>query len=784
MLRIAHTLLVLWMAALAAPAQASTPLRLQPSTESVSLAGKMEIFEDRSGDLTLSEIMQPGVARRFKPVPTPRDLNLGYSSSAWWLRVTVIPESGTATRWLLEVAYPSVDRVDVHVVRNGAEISWQQAGDLQPFVDRPFPHRNLVYPIDLAAGQESTIYIRAVSEGNLTLPITLWTPDALHREDQKSYSRHALYLGALLALATYNLMLFFSLRDRRYVEYVAFALSMAVAQASLFGLSTQFLWPDLPWFANGIFPAAMSATGFFGALFTRSFLESWRTIPGLDRGIVAMIVLFFIGIFGPFTPYYQAFGIYISTIGIAFSALATIAGIVTLRRGYPGARYFLIAWTLLLVGVSLTGLRSFDVVPTNALTSHAMQIGSALEMLLLSFALADRFNLLRREKDQAQSEAMIAKELVVESLLKNEQELATRVATQTRELRDSENRLRTILDNAADGILTVDPSGRIESVNHAVETWFGYDAPELVGKPLETLFPELSSAALAERSRPALPGYRSDISEETGRQRDGTPLPVELAARQIQFADGRLHVVILHDLTERKRVENLKNEFVAIVSHELRTPLTSLRGALGLLAGNAVGPLPEKAAQLLDAANSNAERLTLLINDILDFEKIEYGGMPFDLRRHPLWPLVMQSLAGNRGFADQHDVSLAPQLPRDPEIAVVVDEDRLIQVLTNLLSNAIKFSPKKGAVEISMRRVGLRVRVEIRDHGPGVPEAFRSRIFQKFSRGEDPSGRRYAGTGLGLSLAKSMIEKMGGTIGYESVAGEGATFHIELPISV
>ena len=767
-----------WLLVMPACAGAAPPLSLDPETESVPLAGKLEFLEDRSARLTLAEVLRPEAAARFRALPGPEDVNFGYSASAYWLRFPLRVAAGAATNWLLEIAYPSLDHVEVYLVEDGRELSAQQAGDLQPFSQRPFAHRNLVFPLAFAPPHEYTVYVRAVSQGNLTLPMTLWTERALHQHDQRRYGLHALYLGALLALATYNLLLFFSLRERQYLEYVVFAACMAVGLASLYGLGNQFLWPEWPWFGNAVFPAAMSATGLFGALFTRSFLDSRRTIPRLDRIIVVLVACFVAGVLGPFLAPYRLAAIFVSLTGAGFSGLAVVAGVVALKRDYHGARYFLIAWTLLLVGVLVTGLRNLSIVPTNALTAHAMQLGSALEMLLLSFALADRFHFLRRAKEAAQSEAIAAKQGLVESLTKSEQELSERVTARTRELQERERYLRAILDNAADGILSVNADGRIETANAAVEKLFGYPAGALVGQPLQGLFPGPPLGELLyERGRGA-----GIVFQEAGRRHDGTEVPVELAVGEVDFAERRLFVFIVHDLAERKRVEKLQAEFVAAVSHELRTPLTSLRSSLALLDGGETGSLPADAGRLVHIAHNNVERLGRLINDILASEQLDYGAMQFDLRVQRLQPLVMKALAANRGFADQCGVTLTLQLPHDADVRVNVDGDRLIEAMGNILSNAIKFTPPAAEVDLAVSRTDGTVRVAVRDQGPGIPDDFRPRIFRRFSRADNPEAQRHAGTGLGLSLARGMIEKMGGHIGFDSVPGHGATFFIELPV--
>lgn len=425
---------------LALPAVAA--IALAPGQDHAPLEGAVEHLEDPSRALTIEDVIRPELASRFVASKAGADLNFSYSSSAYWLRFSVRPEAGAQRRWLLEIGYPSLDRVEMFAPDGTGGFIRSETGDLKPFAGRPYPHRNLVLPVEFAAGTPQTVYLRVVSEGNLTVPVNLWTQEGLHRSDQRSYAVLALYYGALIALAAYNLLLFFSIRDRRYLEYVAFAASMVVGQASLNGLGNQFLWPHWPAWGNAVFPAGMAAAGLFGALFTRSFLETRRTAPGLDRAIRVWVVLFALGAAASFAAPYRLAAVAVSLTGLSFSVLAVACGVICSRRGFPGARYFLLAWTVLLLGVAVLAMRNFGWIATNGLTAHAMQIGSALEMLLLSFALADRINTMRREKDQAQAKALAAQRTMVETLQRNELELEQRVQQRTRELADANARLQ------------------------------------------------------------------------------------------------------------------------------------------------------------------------------------------------------------------------------------------------------------------------------------------------------------------------------------------------------
>jgi PAS domain S-box-containing protein len=235
------------------------------------------------------------------------------------------------------------------------------------------------------------------------------------------------------------------------------------------------------------------------------------------------------------------------------------------------------------------------------------------------------------------------------------------------------------------------------------------------------------------------------------------------------------------DLTEQKRIEQSRDEFVSTVSHELRTPLTSISGALGLINGGALGEVPETMRQMLEIAHRNSLRLGYLINDLLDMEKIALGKMSFELREHSLPRLLEEALASNQAFAAHLGVRC--ELGEVPEVNVWVDGLRLHQVLNNFLSNAIKYTPQRGLVSVQCALSdATHVRISVTDQGPGIPESFRSRVFERFAQADVGNARAKEGSGLGLAITKEFIERMGGTVGFESPASGGTTFWCELPI--
>ncbi|NRD52419.1 GAF domain-containing sensor histidine kinase [Corallococcus exiguus] len=308
---------------------------------------------------------------------------------------------------------------------------------------------------------------------------------------------------------------------------------------------------------------------------------------------------------------------------------------------------------------------------------------------------------------------------------------------------------------------------------------------------------ELYSTSLVDL---ALEEDRADTSRHLARAREGIPvLQFEHRARcrdgtwrwlqwnAVPDPEEGLLYAVARDVTqartleeERQRVERMKNEFIATVSHELRTPLTSIRGSLGLLSGGILGPLDAQVAQMVGIAHKNSERLLRLINDILDLEKMESGRLDLNLAPTEVAPLLAQALQAHQGYADEYGVRLEAVVDL-PHARARVDEDRFIQVLANLLSNAIKFSPQGERVTLFLTREDGVLRVGVQDHGPGIPEAFQSRVFQKFAQADASDTRKRPGTGLGLSIAHGLVARMGGTLRFSTSPSAGTRFSFDLP---
>jgi PAS domain S-box-containing protein len=350
-------------------------------------------------------------------------------------------------------------------------------------------------------------------------------------------------------------------------------------------------------------------------------------------------------------------------------------------------------------------------------------------------------------------------------------------------LRTSEEMIRAAMDRAPIGKALVQPDGRFIKVNPALCQLLGYTEAELLANDLQSITHPEDVHADLDNVRALLDGRLSNYqTEKRYYHRDGRVIWAQLSVSIVRKpgGGGDFLVAQIQDITERKAIDRIKDDFVSVVSHELRTPLTSIRAAIGLINGMREVELPTAVRRLVDISSANCERLVMLVNDILDLDKIASGHMRFDLSDHSLAAITQRAVQSNEAYARKLDVRIVTEAI-NPDIVVYVDAERYAQVLSNLLSNAAKFSPAQAEIEVGAELRGNSVRVFVRDHGAGIPEEFRGRIFGKFSQADSSASRQKGGTGLGLHITRQLVERMHGTIGFVSQVGLGTTFWVEFP---
>lgn len=337
----------------------------------------------------------------------------------------------------------------------------------------------------------------------------------------------------------------------------------------------------------------------------------------------------------------------------------------------------------------------------------------------------------------------------------------------------NEKYTKSFLDNIKDGIISISEDFTIETCNPAVESIWGYSIHEVLGKKLNLLL-HFEYENIKKK-------FYLSKKEFFGIKKNGEEFPVEIDISEIDFENKKVTLLVIRDITERKKIDKMKNEFVSTVSHELRTPLTSIKGSLGLIISGAFGVLPNQTHKLLDIANNNCTRLTNLINDILDLEKIKAGKYEFVYEELEINSIINQAVILNQSYSDLFGIEIEAT-KSIKEVYIKTDKDRILQVMSNLISNAVKFSNPGDKVMIIAETKNDKIRVSVKDNGIGIPEDSKHKIFKFFSQVDSSDSRSKGGTGLGLSICKLIVESMGGEINFESEEGKGSTFYFSFPI--
>lgn len=377
-------------------------------TSRLPLGHSIDVFEDVRGTADIADITSVALADSFHR--HDRDvLNAGYSRSVFWIRLDLDyrpQESQDPAPWLLELAYPPLDRLDLYLP--GADGKYQLAqrtGDTLPFASRPISLTNYLFDLKLAPGKPLRVYLRLESQGSIQAPLTLWSPKAYMENLPGNVYVLGIIYGVLLVMLVYNLFIFVSVRDTSYLYYILYIASFGLYQVSVNGAGIEYFWPDSPWWANAATPFLIGSASLFGCQFARSFLHTREHSPWVDRTLLALMAVGALVMLLAFSASY-ALSLRLATyLALAFVVVIFSAGILAWLRGMRVARYFIFAWTAFLLGGTINTLMVLGFLPNVFFTMYSGQIGSALEVGLLSLALADRINAMKEERTRILQES-------------------------------------------------------------------------------------------------------------------------------------------------------------------------------------------------------------------------------------------------------------------------------------------------------------------------------------------------------------------------------------------
>ncbi|MBN2079909.1 MAG: ATP-binding protein [Spirochaetes bacterium] len=390
-------------------AEPEGPLVLTREQGKYPLGRHMAILADESGALTISEASSPAMASRYAPsgfdVPS-----FGFNSTDYWVRVDLVSRLGRPEEWFLELDYPHMDLFEVYYTDTDGRPAVKRSGDARPFAEREIDYRNIVFTVPVAAEGRRTLYLHFAGSCSKQFPVILWSPGAFAEKVIEEKFTLGIYYGIILVMIVYNLFIFVFIRDRSYLLYVIYICSYGLVQLAYNGMAYKYLWPSLPAWHTISLPFLIGMAIFWMAIFSRSFLHA-RDYSRTANGSLLAIT----GV-GVAIMTFSVFGNYLIAITsamvlmIAASFVILFSATTCMKRGYRPARFFLTAWIMFLAGMLLIAMNKLNIVPSLFLTEYAIQIGSALEVTLISVALADRINMINQEKKDAQAATIQAQE--------------------------------------------------------------------------------------------------------------------------------------------------------------------------------------------------------------------------------------------------------------------------------------------------------------------------------------------------------------------------------------
>ena len=612
----------------------------------IDLGPEIEWIEDSTNQLTFEQVQNLPI--KVFNYGTHHTFNKGYTSSGYWVRFRLdFPSNLINSQWLLEIPFPLLDYVALYAPDQDNNYKVIHTGDRSPFSQRDLDTTNFVFK--LQPKQKNNIYyLHIKTKDSLQLPLSLWNIDHFPKHNAFVTGMQGLYFGIMLVMVLYNLFIYLSVRERSYLYYIAYISTFTIFQASIQGYTFEYLWPNQTSWANINIPFLGVLSLFFASLFARSILNTQTLFPRFDKGLVLIASILFTTLpLVLFASYNVGIIAALCSTFIFFNLVLVTACLAAMRRNRT-AKVFVIAWAIFLISGVISLLGAINVLPIEYASQVALQIGSAIEVILLSIALADRINLIEKEKAE-----------------------------------------------------------------------------------------------------------------------------IEIRSREI----------LLEANLQLENSNRLKDEFIATISHEIRTPMNGVLGSAQLLLDTKPN---EDQLLYIDTINRSGQTLLEILNNILDYSKIEADKLQLEPVEFELEELINECADFFSILASQNNIKLFVRIHQNSPKRIISDPIRFKQILLNLISNAFKFTAR-GQVVIHVQLAENshnQLYIEIEDSGCGLTYDQQNILFQPFVQVDASSSREKGGTGLGLAICKKLTQLMQGEIGVHSLPGKGATFWFTAAIDI
>lgn len=684
------------------------------SVDNLQIGSGILILRDDSNHLLLKDVLQNS---RFVPL-SQRTINFGLSKASYWLRFRV-RNSSAEDRLLLNILQPNLDKAELYIVDGNGNYTTQAEGISLPLKDRYYQHQNFIFDLPIPPNEEKEVYLRVKSTTPLILSMQIGSVGNVFEQLVHSDMFFSLLFGIVFCMFFYNLFIYRTVRDSAYLYYAFHIFTLSLAQISLLGYGFRFLWPHNLWLAkNGIILSG-NLSNVAIALFAREFLQTKKYLPKLNTGLYISMIPFIVSLLLlPFNLMQTSF--MIMQTGMLITAFyPPLLALLTYRKGYRPAKYYLFAWLSLSLGAAILVCKDMGLLPVNTFTVDAVQIGFAIEVILLAFALADKINVYKREKELSQMETLAALQKHDQLLTEQNSLLESKINERTKELQLSNESLTVAMRNIKDAQTQLVASEKLASLG-----FFTAGIAHEINNPVNFITANVK----------ALSYNFADLFELIKKYQACFPLLISQELPQVKDIKKFEHDICFQDL-ESETTELLNGiEEGAVRTADIVKGLRNF------------SRLDEDDLATTDIHEGINSTLLILKSSIPDFITLETR------------------------FEANRDINCYPGILNQV----------FMNLLSNSIY-AINAKPDNGdeKIVISTREVADWLQISIRDTGIGMSEEIQQKMFEPFYTTK-PIGE---GTGMGMPLTFKMVEKHGGKLSVVSASGKGTTITVHIPYS-
>ena len=716
-----------------AEVQTSSTAVISDSSNKILLGKHIGYFEDINGDLSLNTLIKNNYKKQFNKSDSDA-LNFGLTKSTYWFHLKIFNTS-VRENFFIESVFPLTDHIDLYYSdkdsntysykNNSVSLKYYHhkiGGDFYPFDKREINSRTFVFPINIKSQEEKEIFIRMKSSNPMIAGFIFWSEKEYFANENESRTLYGLYYGIMLIIILYNFILFFTVRDKSHLLFVLYILSLTLYHSIRDGFAYEYLWPDSPWLSNKV-PVFISFILIWAVWFTKEILNTKKFMPKFNRLIKYILIIIVLNFLTSFFAE-RTISLYINIILVII--LAVIFSFPTFfitKQGYRPARFYLAAWTIPIIFIFIITFHALGIISTTYFHAYAMHIGSIIQGIVFSLALADKINILKQQKSNAQAWALTMEKEAAQNLRKE-------VNRQTKELKIRNSEAEKAKENA----LLVNL--KLEQANFQLtENLLRLKQKE---KELNNTFKQLETAnnRMISQARMAVIGKMvSGVTHEIGNPLNSTMSGAESLAEFI---------------TE---TEELLNKNIDISQTE-----THLKD------------LNSRSKRAIKLINNGNKRMRRILDNLRSY--IKAGKVPVEYYNFKNGLDSCLMLLKNR--IDKQNITIETKIEKLPDIRCRAGE--INQVVTNLLINSLDVMPDGGKISIFATYSNGNVKIQFNDTGPGIAEENRSYIFDPFFTTKETS----KGTGLGLHISYEIIKQHDGEIKLGECVN-CAQFHISIP---